>query len=111
MAVAFFPLPDFFDELFATELVTADALFRQLALDDHLCGDAGVIGARKPECVEAAHALPAAHDVDQSVDQAVSDVKPSGDVRRWDDDDEARLVDVDDGSEVAFLLPVAVPAL
>src|SRR3546814_13179680 len=45
----FFPFPDFFDELLAAEVATC-RLAGQLetALDDHLRGDSGVIGARLP---------------------------------------------------------------
>ena len=41
-----------------------DAFFRQLALDHHLGGDAGVVGARQPQRVVAEHAMPADDHVD-----------------------------------------------
>jgi hypothetical protein len=43
------PRPDPLDELLASEIRSADTLLRELALDHHLRGDAGVVGARDPE--------------------------------------------------------------
>src|SRR3546814_7236994 len=68
------PGPDPLDEVRAPDLagvaggqrqaaVELDALLRQLALDHHLSGDAGVVGARLPQHVAALHALVAAEDV------------------------------------------------
>ena len=61
---------------------------RQLALDDHLRGDAGMVRARLPEHVLAAHALEADEDVLERVVQRVADVQRAGDVGRRDDDRE-----------------------
>jgi hypothetical protein len=58
----------------------------QLALDHHLGGDAGVVGAGLPEHVAAAHPLEAAEHVLEGVVEGVADVKRAGDVRRRDDD-------------------------
>ena len=58
----------------------------QLPLDDHLRGDAGVIGARLPEHVLAAHALEAAQHVLQRVVERVPHVQRARHVRRRDDD-------------------------
>ena len=60
----------------------------QLALDHHLGGDAGVVGARQPQRRLAAHALEADQHVLQRVVQRVADVQRAGDVRRRDDDRE-----------------------
>ena len=62
------------------------ALGRELALDHHLGGDAGMVGARLPEHVLAAHALEAAEHVLQRVVERVAHVQRAGDVRRRDDD-------------------------
>ena len=53
------PLPDALDERLAPEVVPGLALAREHALDHGLRGDAGVVGARLPEGVVAAHAVPA----------------------------------------------------
>ena len=58
----------------------------QLALDHHLGGDAGMVGARLPQHVLAAHALEAAEDVLQGVVERVADMQRAGDVGRRDDD-------------------------
>ena len=47
-AVELLPLPDAFEEGFATHLVPVIALFGELALDHQLRGDAGVVGSRNP---------------------------------------------------------------
>ena len=60
----------------------------QLALDHHLGGDAGVVGAGQPQRRLAAHALEADQHVLQGVVQRVADVQRAGDVRRRDDDGE-----------------------
>ena len=48
------------DELLARHVAAVDLAFGQLALDDHLRGDAGMVHARLPQHVLAAHALEAA---------------------------------------------------
>ena len=63
----------------------------ELALDDHLGGDAGVVGAGLPEHVLAAHALEADQDVLERVVERVADVERAGDVGRRDDDRDRAL--------------------
>ena len=58
----------------------------ELALDDHLRGDAGMVHARLPQHVLAAHALEAAEDVLDRVVEGVPHVERAGHVRRRDDD-------------------------
>ena len=53
-AVVALPLPDALDEGFAAELLAGGAFLGELALDHHLRGDAGVVGAGKPEGAAAA---------------------------------------------------------
>ena len=64
------------------------ARLRQLALDDHLRGDAGVVEAGLPEHVEAPHPVPAGEDVHQRVVEGVAHVQAAGDVRRRQQDRE-----------------------
>ena len=61
---------------------------RQLALDHHLGGDAGMVRARLPQHVAAAHALEAGEDVLQRVVERMAHMQRAGDVRRRDDDRE-----------------------
>jgi hypothetical protein len=105
------PLPDLLDESLAADVEAGDALRGELALHDHLRGDAGVVGARNPERVEARHPLPAGDDIDERVDQGVPDVQPAGDVRRRDDDGELRALPIEDRGEVAAFFPALVDAL
>ena len=51
------PLPDALDEGVAAEVVAGLAVGGQLPLDHHLGRDAGMVGARLPQRVAAAHAL------------------------------------------------------
>ncbi len=86
------PFPDALDELLAAHLAAVFLPLHQLPLDDHLRGDAGVVGARLPQHVLAAHALEAHEDVLQRVVEGVPDVQRAGDVGRRDDDAERRGV-------------------
>ena len=62
------PFPDALEERLAPHLAAAGQLaLHQLPLDHHLRRDAGVIGARLPQHVLAAHALEAAQHVLQRV--------------------------------------------
>ncbi|MBM2803017.1 MAG: hypothetical protein HW419_910 [Deltaproteobacteria bacterium] len=61
------PLPNFLDELRASQLSPACALLSELTLDHVLGRDAGVIGARHPKHAPAVHALVAAKNVLQGV--------------------------------------------
>ena len=64
-------------------------LFHQLALDDHLRGNAGMVHAGLPEHVLAAHALEADHDVLQRIVQRVAHMQRARHIRRRDDHAEA----------------------
>ncbi len=60
----------------------------ELALDHHLRGDAGVVGARLPQHVAALHAPIAAQHVLQRVVERMAHMQVAGDVGRRDDDAE-----------------------
>ena len=64
----------------------SDLPLPQLALDHHLGRDAGMVDARLPEHVAAAHALEAAEHVLDRVVERVAHMQRAGDVRRRDDD-------------------------
>ncbi len=81
-AVVLLPLPHALDEGFAAELLARRAFFSQLALDHHLRGDAGVVGARHPQRASAAHAPPAGENVHLGLVEHVAHVQPAGDVGR-----------------------------
>jgi hypothetical protein len=83
------PFPDTLDELLATHFAAAGLLaLHQLALDDHLGGDAGMVGARLPEHILAQHAIEADQDVLDGVVERVTDVERASDVGRRNDDGE-----------------------
>jgi hypothetical protein len=54
----------------------------QIALDDELRGNAGMVRARLPQHVLAAHALEAGQRVLQRVVEGMADMQPAGDVGR-----------------------------
>ena len=81
-AIQFLPLPDAFDEFFAPHVAALLAFLRQLPLHHHLCGDAGMIGARKPQGDEPAHAVPAHDNVHLRLVEHVAHVKAAGYVGR-----------------------------
>src|SRR5690606_6373078 len=82
------PFPDALDELFAAERATIDLLGGKLALDDHLGGDAGMVGARLPEHVLLQHAVEADQNVLNRIVERMPDMERTGDVGRRDDDGE-----------------------
>ena len=81
-AVVALPLPHALDEGFAAELLAAGAFLGKLALDHHLGGDAGVVGAGEPEGAAAGHATPAGEDVHLRLVEHVAHVQAAGDVGR-----------------------------
>ena len=110
-AGVFLPLPHLFQELLAAEVVAADALRVQLAFDDDLGGDAGVVGARLPQRVVAAHAVVARERVHERLVEAVPHVQRAGDVgRRQQDAEGGGVRRVEPGVEVAAGFPFRVPA-
>ena len=83
------PLPNLFQEGGAAHRATIHiAALGELAFDNHLRGDAGVIGARLPQHVAALHAPVTAQDILQRVVERVAHVQVAGDVGRRDDDAE-----------------------
>ena len=82
------PFPDFGQEFLAAQPDAAHLPLGQLALDDQLGGDAGMVGARLPEHILAAHALEAGQDILQRVVEGVADMQPPGDIGRRDHDAE-----------------------
>ena len=83
------PLPDPFQKLLAAHLAAAGLLpFHQLALDHHLGGDAGMVGAGLPQHVAAAHPLEAAENVLQCIVERVPHMQRAGHVRRRNHDGE-----------------------
>jgi hypothetical protein len=81
-AGVFLPLPDFFEEFLAAEVVARDALRVELAFHHDLRRDAGVVGARLPQRVVARHAVVAGERVHQGVLEGVAHVQRAGDVGR-----------------------------
>ena len=101
------PLPDFLDELLARQVAAMDLLLHQLALDHHLRGDTGMVHARLPQHVLAAHALEAHQYVLQRIVERVAHMQRAGDIRRRDDDGEGlgTLLGTGAGTERVGLFP------
>ena len=106
VARAFLPLPHALEELVAAERDAARAFAVQLALDDHLRRDAGVVRARLPERVAAAHSVVARERVHDRVLQRVTHVQRAGHVRRRNHD--AVRLAAARGRKVARALPTRV---
>ncbi len=107
------PFPDARQELLAAHFAPTELLpFHQLALDDHLGGDAGVVGARLPQGVAALHTVIADQDVLERVVERVPDMERPRDVGGRDDDGEAvgARPGPCPGLETARLLPGVVDA-
>ncbi len=105
-----FPLPDARFEGFAAHGAAVEALFAELALDDHLSGDAGVVHAGQPERDVAGHAVPADGDVDFGVLQHVAHMERAGYVGGRDDEGEDGPVRLPFGAVNAAFHPPLSPA-
>ena len=89
LAAAFrLPLPHLVDEVLAAVIGALVLPRLQLAFDDHLRCDAGMVHADDPQSILAAKALVADEDVLQRVVKRMADVQRAGDVRRRVDDRE-----------------------
>ena len=86
----FLPLPDLFHEFLAAQVVARDLLRIELALDHDLRGDAGVVGARNPQRVVAAHAVVARQAIHDGLVERMAHVQRAGDIGR-------RQLDGEDG--------------
>ena len=104
------PLPDMLEEGLAADLGALDPLALEVALDDHLRRDPGMVGADHPQGVLAAHALAPGQDVLQRIVERVADVQRARDVGRRHDD-RPRLLVRPVGPEEPVGLPMVIPAL
>ena len=113
-AVVAAPLADALNEDFAAEGLPGCAFADEQALDEHLRGDAGVIGAGKPEGGFAEHAMPADEDIRLRVLEHVPHMEIAGDVGRGQKDGEGAIVRADRRRfdfEEALLDPIGGPPL
>src|SRR5215210_4191307 len=97
------------EEGLAADLSALDALGLEIALDHHLRGDPGVVGADYPKRILAEHPLAPGQDVLQRIVERVTDVQRSGDVGRRHDDRPWRLAGPI-RAEQALFFPMRVPA-
>src|SRR6185436_6611561 len=103
------PTPHALVESFSAERVARLALGEELALDDHLRRDAGVVRARLPKRAVALHAMETREHVHDRVLERVAHVERPSHVRWRDDDAKGRAAAC--GSEVALRLPASVDSL
>src|SRR5262245_62384662 len=111
MLVGANPLPDTGYEGLAAHLMPVHALSGDLALDDGLGGDAGVVLAGHPQRLVAAHAVVADHDVFNGGGKRVAKVQRAGDVGRWHADDKWWACGIGARAEEAAALPPLIEAL
>ena len=108
------PRPDALQEFLAAKLAPRRLLVGgELALDDHLRRDAGVVGARLPEHVAAAHALEAHENILQRVVEGVPHMERARHVRRRDHDRIGSVLSSRDGTaglEGFGLVPFGIDA-
>jgi len=105
------PLPDFFQKLFAAEIMAGLLLFAQLALDHGLRGNARVIGAGKPHGRLALEAGAADQDVLNRIVEHVAHREHPGDIRGRDDDRIGVFARVDLPGKRLRGLPGGIPLL
>ncbi len=111
------PFPDLVDELGPADgphigagagTGEHDALALQLALDHGLGGDPGMVRARLPQHVAAAHALIAHQHVLQREGQRMAHVQDAGHIRRRHHDGEGNRRGQGVAGEIAAALPAGV---
>ena len=94
------------EEFFAGKIFAPFArLGDEIAFDDSLRGDAGVVGSGDPEGLKAAHPLPADQDVLQGVDKGMAHMENAGDIGRRDDDAIGRFFRMGIGFEKMVPIP------
>ncbi len=106
----FLPGPDTFGEFFPCEIGTLLLLQREIALDHHLRRDAGMVGARLPEHILAAHPLEPDQHILEGMVQRMAHMQDAGDIRRRDHDAIGLGSRVHARLETAGILPRLVEA-
>src|SRR5690606_27416700 len=86
VARLFFPLPHALHECLAPDVATVFALGIELAFDDHLRRDAGVVRAWLPERIAPVHAMKARQRIHERVLKRMTHVQRPRHVRRRDHD-------------------------
>jgi hypothetical protein len=104
-------IDDAFHELVAPQVVPCHALEFQLALDDDLRGDAGVVRADDPVGGEAAHAVVTGQRIHERLLEGVAHVQGARDIGRWKLDAVRRIRVLATHREIATGFPDRVPAL
>ena len=107
-----FPFPDAINKGLAAHVPASDIVtgLGHLAFDHHLRCDAGMVGARLPQHILAAHALEPDQDILQRIVQGVPHVQNAGDIRRRDDDGISLCRRVAGGFEASVFFPGLVQA-
>ena len=103
------PLPHFFDELVAAEIVAFDALRFELSLNDDLRGDACVIGTGQPQGVRAAHAVIAGQRIHDGLIKRMAHMQRAGDIGRRQLDAKRFGAGFKTSIEITAGFPVRIP--
>ncbi|OIQ78568.1 hypothetical protein GALL_397290 [mine drainage metagenome] len=107
----FLPLPHFFQEFLAAEVMARNALCVQLALDNDLRSNTGMVGARLPQGIGAAHAVVARQGIHDGLVEAMAHMQRASHVGwRQQDAEVVSFGRVEIGSKIALVLPEGVPA-
>ena len=107
----FLPLPDAVDEGLAAQAGAAlVSVLGKLALDHHLRGDTGMVRARLPADILAAHTLKPDKDILKRVVEGVAHMQDAGDVWRRDDDRIGLRTRIAGGAEASRLFPALIDA-
>ena len=102
------PLPGMFHEFLPSKLPFLDPFAFQFVDNLGFCGDGGVVGAGKPQCILPVHPRTADKDILDRIVEHMTHVQHPGDVGRGDDDRE-RFPLVGHGMKKPMLHPVRVP--
>ena len=107
--VLLLPGPNVFEELLAPDLAPLDALFAEMAFDEHLRGDAGVVGAGQPEHIVSQHPPPSHTDIGLRDFIHVPHVERAGHIGRRNHQRIGRFVALGRGDKEFFVYPPLGP--
>ncbi len=107
--VLFLPAPHFLDKRLPAQVVAGLFLLGELLLNNVLRGNAGMVGARHPQGLEALHAFETDENVLDRVVERVAHVKNAGHVGRRDHNRILRFGGILIGMEMPPLHPGGIP--
>src|SRR5690606_23589243 len=76
----FFPFPDFFDELFTAQVMTANAFCTKLTFYHHLGGNTGMVSTRLPKRIFTRHTVKTRQGIHDGIVKTMTHVQATSDV-------------------------------